>query len=64
MSFLRLASRKAKSEEVSSCPRLVARESATIFLREVHRWQRRKAKAAGSGKPMTAALSLTQRGRR
>jgi hypothetical protein len=37
------------------------RESVTIFLREVFRWERKKARAIGVKQPRVGAISLTQR---
>ena len=39
----------------------LARDSATVFLREVFRWQRRQAKKLGVKKPKTGAVCFTQR---
>jgi len=41
--------------------RKAATESGTIFLREVFRWQRREARARGTKRPLTGAVSVTQR---
>jgi hypothetical protein len=38
-----------------------ATESATILLREVFRWQRKRARQAGAKRPRVAAVSFTQR---
>jgi hypothetical protein len=40
---------------------VAARESATIVVREIAKWQRKLARRDGVGKPVTAAVSVTQR---